>query len=184
MRFLKYNKRRILIVFIILIVSILVFFFLPQHKSNTQIGTIISPTQTPYTTAKVINVIDGDTIKIDTGQKVRYIGINTPEITYPEKPNDCYALEAKEKNKELVEGKTVKLKKDISETDKYGRLLRYIFIENSSSTSEAIFINKILITEGYARIMSIPPDLKYYPLFKEEQVKAKENKKGLWNQCL
>lgn len=184
MRFPKYNKQRILIVFIILIISILVIFFLPKHKSNTQISTIISPTQTPYTTAKVTNVIDGDTIKIDTGQKVRYIGINTPEITYPEKPNDCFALEAKEKNKELVEGKTVKLEKDISETDKYGRLLRYVFLNNPLSTNEAVFINKILITEGYARIMTIPPDLQYYSLFKEEQVKAKENKKGLWNQCL
>jgi len=111
LRFPRYSKQRIVIAFIILVISILVLFFLPQPKSNTQISTITSPTQTPYTIAKVTKIIDGDTIEIDTGQKVRYIGINTPEMYHPEKPNECFAIQAKEKNKELVEGKMIVLQK-------------------------------------------------------------------------
>src|SRR4030067_982445 len=73
----------------------------------------------------VVKVVDGDTVELENGQKVRYIGIDTPETTLGK--NDCYGTEATEKNKELVEGKRVRLEKDISETDKFGRLLRYVY---------------------------------------------------------
>ena len=76
----------------------------------------------------VIRVVDGDTIEIEGGQKVRYIGIDTPETVDPSRPVGCYGKEASDKNKELVEGKIVRLEKDISETDRYGRLLRYIYV--------------------------------------------------------
>ena len=78
---------------------------------------------------KVTRVIDGDTIELETGQKVRYIGINTPETVDPRKPAECFGRESSEKNKELVEGKIVELEKDISETDKYQRLLRYVYVD-------------------------------------------------------
>ena len=97
------------------------------------------PSQTLGTSDKqlyvVTKVIDGDTIQIENGQKVRYIGIDTPEL----KGNECYAKQAREKNKELVEGKQVKLQKDISETDKYGRLLRYVYTEQGK------FVNNLLV---------------------------------------
>src|SRR4030042_2567140 len=76
----------------------------------------------------VTRVIDGDTIEIEGGQKVRYIGIDTPEKVDPRPSVQCYGKEAAAKNKELVEGKRVRLEKDVSETDKYGRLLRYVFV--------------------------------------------------------
>ena len=78
--------------------------------------------------AKIVRVIDGDTIKLETGEVVRYIGIDTPETVHPSKPVQCYGKEASDKNREFVEGKEVKLEKDISETDKYNRLLRYVWL--------------------------------------------------------
>jgi micrococcal nuclease len=125
---------------------------------------------------KVERVIDGDTIVLTTGQKVRYIGIDTPEIVDPNKPIECFGKEAMVENQKLVEGKTVRLEKDISEMDKYGRLLRYVYVEN-------IMVNSQLVQTGFAKIMSIPPDIKYYNILKLAQSEAKNNHVGLWNIC-
>ncbi len=100
--------------------------------------------------AKVIRVIDGDTIKIEGDKVIRYIGIDTPETVHPSKPVQCYGKEASDKNKELVEGKEVKLEKDVSETDKYGRLLRYIWLGD-------MLVNEYLVREGYAQSSTYPP---------------------------
>src|SRR3990167_3408922 len=89
----------------------------PQQATQQQTNTVL-----------VTRVIDGDTIEIEGGQKVRYIGIDTPETVDPRKPVQCFGVEASNKNKELVSGKRDRLEKDVSETDKYGRLLRYIYI--------------------------------------------------------
>jgi len=121
---------------------------------------------------KCTRVIDGDTIEVkdEAGikYKVRYIGIDTPEV------NEDYGDIATEKNKELVEGKIVKLEKDVSSTDKYGRILAYVYMED-------IFINAYLVQEGYAQISTYPPDVKYVDYFLELQQEAKENNKGLWS---
>jgi len=122
---------------------------------------------------KVIRVIDGDTIKIEGDKVVRYIGIDTPETVHPSKPVQCYGKEASNKNKKLVEGKEVKLEKDVSETDKYGRLLRYIWLGDT-------LVNEYLVREGYAQSSSYPPDVKYQNRFIEAQRQAREEKKGLW----
>lgn len=123
--------------------------------------------------AKVINVIDGDTIKIEGGQVVRYIGIDAPETVHPSKPVQCYGKEASYKNKELVEGKEVRLEKDVSETDRYGRLLRYVWLGD-------MLVNEYLVREGYAQSSSYPPDVKYQDRFVEAQRQAREEKRGLW----
>ena len=81
--------------------------------------------------AKVIRVIDGDTIEVGIEgslYKVRYIGIDTPEMVHPPEPAEYFSKEASEKNRELVDGRTVLLEKDVSETDEYGRLLRYVWV--------------------------------------------------------
>lgn len=124
---------------------------------------------------KVIRVIDGDTIKIEGDKVVRYIGIDTPETVHPSKPVQCYGKEASNKNKELVEGKEVKLEKDVSETDKYGRLLRYIWLGD-------MLVNEYLAREGYAYSSTYPPDVKYQDRFLEVQKQAREEKKGLWGE--
>ncbi|MBU1177290.1 thermonuclease family protein [Patescibacteria group bacterium] len=123
---------------------------------------------------KVIKVIDGDTIVIEGGEIVRYIGIDTPETN--KENNDCFAQEAWNMNRELVEGKEVKLKKDISERDKYGRLLRYVWVDD-------LFINEYLVKNGYASASTFPPDVKYADDFLKFQKKAKEENLGLWSSC-
>lgn len=136
-----------------------------------------SATQTPLNLeyVKVERVIDGDTISIEGGKVVRYIGIDTPEIVDPRKPVQCYAKEATARNKELVEGQIVGLEKDISETDKYNRLLRYVYKDD-------ILINELLVKDGYAHSSSYPPDIKYQDKFRIAQQEAQQNKLGLWSE--
>lgn len=121
-------------------------------------------------TFKVSKIIDGDTIQLSNGQVVRYIGIDTPES------KDCYANESTEKNRELILGKEITMEKDMSEMDKYGRILRYIFVGDT-------FVNELLVKEGYAKAFPYPPDLKYKELFREAQEEARSNNKGLWEVC-
>ncbi len=134
--------------------------------------------------ATVTRVIDGDTIQIDTGQKIRYIGIDTPELHKPNTPVQCFAKEAAEKNKQLVEGKKIKLVKDVSETDRYGRLLRYVYLEDpTAATNGGTFINEYLVKEGYAHAATFPPDVKYADYFVSLQDQARNLGKGLWSMC-
>ncbi len=127
---------------------------------------------------KVANVVDGDTIKLENGQVVRYIGIDTPETVHPSKPVQCFGKEASAKNKELVNGKEVRLVKDVSETDKYGRLLRYVYVGDT-------FVNDYLVRNGFANSSTYPPDVKYQEQFKKAEEEARTNKRGLWayNAC-
>lgn len=125
---------------------------------------------------KVTKVIDGDTIEIEGGYHVRYIGIDTPETVHPSQPVECFGKEASNKNKELVEGKMVRLERDITELDRYGRLLRYIWIDNT-------LVNEVLVQEGYANSYTYPPDVKYQERFVQAERIARENNRGLWGGC-
>jgi micrococcal nuclease len=155
-----------------------------EIKNNIKIENEKTPLQTNESEkqtikgdkAKVTRVIDGDTIEIETGEKVRYIGIDAPETNSPSKPIQCFGAQSKEKNKELVLGKEVILEKDVSEKDKYRRLLRYVWVDD-------ILINELLVREGYAQSSTYPPDVKYQEKFLEAQRKAREENKGLWSAC-
>lgn len=125
-------------------------------------------------TALVTKVIDGDTIKLNNGQTLRYIGIDAPETHHPHKPKGCFGDEATAKNRELVLGKTVTLIKDVKNTDRYGRLLRYVYVQD-------LFINEELVRQGYAFAVSYPPDIAKQGQLKNAQKFARENEKGLWN---
>lgn len=127
--------------------------------------------------ATVTRVLDGDTIEIEGGQTVRYIGIDTPETVKPQTPVQCFGEEAKEENSRLIQGKTVRLEKDISETDRYGRLLRYVYVDDT-------LINEALVKNGFAQASTYPPDVKYQKLFLEAQIEAREQGRGLWGECL
>ena len=118
-------------------------------------------------TAKVIQVIDGDTIVIEGGYHVRYIGINAPE------ENEPYYSESTHKNKMLVENKIIKLQKDITDKDKYGRLLRYIYVDNT-------LVNAEMVKHGYAYAKAYPPDTKYQIYFKSIEREARQKKIGIW----
>ncbi len=165
---LKSYRKKILYFFVLLLVL-----YLSPYLQNSNQST--NPN-------KVKKVIDGDTIELETGQKVRYIGIDTPELHDPRKKVECFAKEAMEENKKLVEGKTVRLKKDISETDKYKRLLRYVYVPIEASPSGQ-FVNEYLVKEGYALASTFPPDVKYASHFLKLEQEARQNKRGLWNKC-
>ena len=131
----------------------------------------------------VTKVIDGDTIVLENGEKVRYLGINTPELNHPKKKVECFSNQAYKKNKELVLGKKVFLKKDVSEKDKYGRLLRYVFLDEKMSTDTASFVNLYLVKNGFAYAVTFPPDVKYTDLFLTAQKEAQQKNLGLWQKC-
>lgn len=125
---------------------------------------------------KVIRLVDGDTFTVLTEGKyetVRMIGINAPEFT---KVKECYGKESTDKLKELIDGKEVKLEADPTQADKdkYGRLLRYVFLNDSN-------INLYLIAEGYAKEYTYSKAYKYQDEFKKAQTKAVASKKGMWS---
>ena len=125
----------------------------------------------------VTRVIDGDTIEVDiagTIYKVRYIGIDTPELDDKEARLCDLAQKATRLNRRLVEGKTVRLEKDVSETDEYGRLLRYVYIGDT-------FVNAELVRQGLAWAISYPPDTKYQDQLDESERQAREEGIGIWD---
>lgn len=122
------------------------------------------------TEARVTRVIDGDTIVLQGELTVRYIGIDAPEV-HPRVED--YGLEATAKNRELVEGKRVRLEKDISERDRYGRLLRYVYVDG-------LFVNAELVRLGYVEAVAYPPDLKYQELLSQLEEEARAAGRGLW----
>jgi len=129
------------------------------------------PDPATLTAATVTSVADGDTIQVrinNVEYRVRYIGINTPEVGQP------YAEGATSLNRSLAAGKTVLLERDVSETDRYGRLLRYIWLEDGT------FVNYELVRQGYAQASAYSPDVKYEALFREAQRQALEEGAGLW----
>ncbi len=136
---------------------------------------------------KVERVVDGDTLKLSDSERVRLIGIDTPEskdnakLRKDSKRTGQNAKEIIEMGKraadftrKLVDGKEVKLEFDVSQRDKYGRLLAYVYLIDGT------FVNAEIIKQGFAQVMTIPPNVKYQDLFLKLQKEARENKRGLW----
>lgn len=150
-----------------------------EYQSVSQISSVNSTYPSiaqAQEKAKVSFVYDGDTIVLSDNRKVRYIGIDTPEIGRDKIPDECFAKEAVNMNIQLVNRREIEMEKDISETDKYGRLLRYVWVDN-------VFINEFLVRQGYARLETIPPDTRYYQLLKSAEIEARESGRGLWGKC-
>lgn len=134
--------------------------------------------------ALVTKVVDGDTIYVSVnGEKhtVRFLGVDTPETVDPRKSVQCFGKEASNKAKELLSDREVILQKDVSDTDMYKRWLRFIYLPLSDGSY--LFVNDYLIREGYAKVLTIPPDVKFGDQFLDAQRQARENKKGLWGHC-
>ncbi len=124
----------------------------------------------------VVQVIDGDTILLENGESVRYIGIDAPETHHPTRGIECYGEEAFRRNRELVEGMRVRLESDVTDRDRYGRLLRYVYVGN-------VMVNAVLVEEGYAFSYYYPPDVRYYPTLVRLEVEAEESGRGMWSTC-
>lgn len=127
----------------------------------------------------VLKLVDGDTFYIDNGtvkgEKVRLIGIDTPESKHTKKKVEKYALEASEYTRKLIENKKVKLEYDVQKRDRYKRLLAYVYLLDGT------FVNAELVKNGYAKVATYPPNVKYTDLFVKLEREARENNRGLWN---
>lgn len=183
----KLTKKKI--VFLIALFILIIQTFFTKKITDNGNKSIITPTvqissTQPKQLVKVLYVIDGDTILIEGNKKVRYIGMDTPKIKDPKKPVQCFGQAASDENKKLVEGKTVILEKDVSETDKYGRLLRYVWLEDDkNASSPGTFVNEYLVKNGYAHVSTFPPDVKYADIFLTAEKYARDNNLGLWSSC-
>lgn len=127
----------------------------------------------------VIKIIDGDTFWVknkDSVQfKVRLIGVDTPEIRNTRnRKKGYYAQEAKNYVDSLIYDKVVRLEFDVDSLDRYGRTLAYIFLEDGK------FLNLNLLQEGYGRLMTVPPNIKYIDRFTKAEQQAIRNRKGMW----
>ena len=123
----------------------------------------------------VKKIIDGNTIQLDTGETVKYIGIEAPKINLKEGGSEFFAKEAKKYNQKLVFMKKVRLEFDQEKTDKEGRTLAYVFVKK-------VFVNAELVKLGYAKASIIPPNEKYKSMFLDYEKKAMQSEKGLWQE--
>lgn len=180
------SKRALLITSIVFIFGIGAGVFLSRLNYSSTPSKQVEITQEATSTgiiagverekATVKRVIDGDTIELTDGRKVRYIGIDTPETVDPRKPVQCFGREAAAKNRELLENKEIELEKDISETDRYGRILRYVYSGDS-------MVNEELVKGGFATSSTFPPDVKYQERFIDAEKLARQENQGLWGSC-
>ncbi len=134
------------------------------------LSLLLCSCQSPPATARVIQVIDGDTITIEGGYRVRYIGIDAPEI-HPQL--EAFGVEAWQANRKLLEGKEVRLERDVSEKDKYGRLLRYVWVDD-------VLVEAELVRQGLARAKAYPPDTKYQDYLEAMEAEARQEGRGMW----
>lgn len=161
-----------------LIILVAAFVLLNQAglKSGLKQNKIIQPSRE---NGKVVKVIDGDTIEVSLNSKketVRLIGIDSPEVLDERKPVQCFGKEASGKAKEMLIGKTITLESDPTqgERDDYGRLLRYVFLEDQN-------FNNLMLSKGYAREYTFKGKAyRYQTEFIQTQEKARKDNRGLW----
>jgi micrococcal nuclease len=140
-----------------------------------------------YADVYVKRVVDGDTIQLQSGERVRLIGIDTPEMHESDKlyrdsrrtQQDMRTIKelgrrAYEFTKNLIEGKRVSLEFDVEKHDRYDRLLAYVYLKDGT------FVNAEIVRQGYASLMTIPPNVKYADLFLKLYQEARTNQRGLW----
>jgi len=133
--------------------------------------SVINTYASDFRTVK--RVIDGDTIVLEYGERVRLIGVDTPETVHPNKPVQFFGKEASKFTKDMVEGKNVRLEYDWQRKDRYGRTLAYVYLLDGT------FINAEIIKQGYGFAYTKYP-FKYMDEFREYERKARNDKKGLW----
>ncbi len=122
-------------------------------------------------------VIDGDTFELKNGQRIRLIGVDSPEYQPWKRKPEFYGKEASLYLRHLLNKKKVRLQKDAQAKDNYGRTLAYVYLENGE------FVNLLLVQKGYAKAKNYPPNNRYRDLLKKAQQEAKQNKRGLWNRA-
>jgi micrococcal nuclease len=130
---------------------------------------------------RVVRVVDGDTIHVVVGgrrEKIRYIGVDTPETHHPTKGVQCYGPDSSAFNARLVGGERVRLVRDVELRDRYGRLLAYVY-----RARDGLFVNAELARRGYARPLRIAPDVRYATRLEALAREARAAGRGLWSAC-
>ena len=187
-------KRFPVIFFIAAGLTILPFAFLSaedthlNYDSDTGVFRIPFGKHFEYSNIRVKRVVDGDTLELDNGERVRLIGIDTPEVHQSDKlfrdsqrsGEDIRTIQEMGRRssaftRELVEGKSVRLEFDVEKYDKYNRLLAYVYL-----VDDGTFVNAEIISSGYASLMSIPPNIKYADKFQRLYQEARQQRRGLW----
>lgn len=142
---------------------------------ESETGTDTDAERCGPSSARVVEVIDGDTIVLAGGEKIRYLMVDTPEITNGK--NECYGQEARSFNADYVLGQEVALTYDVECTDAYGRLLAYVEVPDGE-------LNALLVARGYACVLNIPPNGEDRAAeFEALQTSAQEQLAGLWGKC-
>ena len=153
-----------LLVLIFIFIAAVLYYFYYQDKESPDTGRY-----------RVVEVLDGDTVVINDARRssVRYLGIDTPEVSREDSPGEPMAEEASEVNRALVGGKQVKLEFDEEKYDTYGRMLAHVYVDG-------VFVNLELLRKGLATDMIIEPNLKYADSMREAEKEARQNKRGIW----
>lgn len=184
-------KKTILLIIASLFLSVNFYLYasepLKVHHSEEGRFSILFGRSYNYSDILVKRVIDGDTLQLESGDRVRLIGIDTPEVHESDKlyrdsqrtQQDITTIQklgrkSYEFTKNLVEGKRVSLEFDVERYDKYKRLLAYVYLKDGT------FVNAEIVKQGYASLMTIPPNVKYADLFLKLYREARENRRGLW----
>lgn len=184
---------RTLIFIVILLLLTSLFIYGNQlgktHSSaERKIGLPFARTRN-YNDVLVTRVVDGDTLQLETRERVRLIGIDTPEMHESDKLHrdsqrsgrdegtiKAMGRKAYEFTRALVEGKRVSLEFDVEKYDKYDRLLAYVYLKDGT------FVNAEIVKQGYASLMTFPPNVKYVDKFLKLYREARENDRGLWKE--
>jgi micrococcal nuclease len=135
----------------------------------------------PAPTAHVVRVVDGDTILVSLAgrsERVRYIGVDTPETVKPRTPVQCYGKKASAFNHALLDGRDVRLVADAESRDRYGRLLAYVY-----RAGDGLFVNAELVRRGYATTLTIAPNVRFAERFRTLAAAARAAGRGLWSAC-
>lgn len=164
---------------LLIVSALLIVTFINQRLKTTSSPPVLGTQDSKTQTFQVTKVIDGDTIDvIDNGQetRVRLIGVNTPETSDPRRPIECFGEEAKQFLTDTLTNQVVTIEADPTQSnrDQYDRLLRYVFVGDQN-------INLQLIKEGYGYEYTYDQPYQYQVQFKQAQIEAQKNAKGLWN---
>jgi micrococcal nuclease len=131
--------------------------------------------------ARVVRVVDGDTILVSVDgarERVRLIGVDTPETVKPNAPVECFGKRASAESHRLLDGRSVRLVADAEARDRYGRSLAYVY-----RAGDGLFVNAELVRGGYATVLSIAPNVRFSDRFAALAREAREAGRGLWSAC-
>lgn len=173
------RRRSTVALLIVLALVALGYLELPSGKTPGGSSAGHTPAPGSKLKAEVVRVVDGDTAVVEFGgreERLRYIGIDTPESVQPGRPVECFGPEASRRNTDLVAGRRVQLEIGAEPRDRYGRLLAYVRIGER-------MVNEELLRGGYATVLTIPPNDRYADRFDRAEAAAQRSGQGLWTRC-